>query len=89
MTEINDNSIIISDDSGNEDVWKILFYYVNEERKKTFYFIYKDENPDELLVVCSEDGVTLSEPSEEEMEEASEMLETYEDDPKIANAKRQ
>ena len=87
MTEITDNSIIITDDSGNEDAWKILFYYENPERRKTFYFIYKDENPDDLLVMASEDGRSLIEPTEEEMEEASEMLETYEDDPKIASIK--
>ncbi len=87
MAEITDNRIIITDDSGMEETWKILFYYENPERKKTFYFIYKDENPDDLLVMASEDGKTLLEPTVEEMEEASEMLETYEDDPKIASIK--
>jgi len=37
--------------------------------------------------MASEDGKTLLEPTVEEMEEASEMLETYEDDPKIASIK--
>lgn len=87
MTEINDNSIVITDESGNEDVWKILFFYDNPERKKTFYFIFKDENPDELLVMTSEDGKSLMEPNEDEMKEASEMLETYERDPQIASIK--
>ena len=88
MAEINDNSIIITDEEGKEDAWKILFYYENPERKKTFYFIYKDESPDDLLVVTSADGLSLEEPNEEEMEEASEMLETYESDPFFQAIKR-
>lgn len=87
MTEITDNSIVLTDEEGNEDIWKILFYYENPERKKTFYFIYKEENPDDLVVMASEDGTSLLELSEEEMEEAEEMLDTFEGDPKIASMK--
>jgi uncharacterized protein YrzB (UPF0473 family) len=86
MAEITDNTIIITKDDGTEDSWKILFYYENEERKKTFYFVYKDEDPDSILVLWSADGKTVAEPDEEELAEAEEVLEAYESDPKIAAA---
>ena len=40
MAEITDNRIIITDDSGMEETWKILFYYENPERKKTFKILF-------------------------------------------------
>ncbi|MCQ2743070.1 MAG: hypothetical protein MJ239_07300 [Bacilli bacterium] len=88
MSEIKENEIVITKDDGSEETFKILFFYTNPERKKDFYFIYKDENPDELIVLCSEDGKELMECTEEEFEEANEMLETYENDPKIQEAKK-
>lgn len=87
MSEILDNSIILTSQEGKDETWKILFYYENPERKKTFYFIFKESAPDDLLVLTSSDGKSLEEPSKEEMEEASEMLETYENDPKIGEIK--
>ncbi len=87
MLEINDNTIIITKDDGSNEEWKIYFYYHIDERNKTYYFIYKEEDPDSLIVMASKDGETLEEVSDEEYEEASEMLETYENDPKIASIK--
>ena len=87
MLEINDNTIVISKDDGTSEEWKIYFFYHVDERNKTYYFIYKEEDPDSLIVMASKDGETLEEVSDEEYEEASEMLETYENDPKIASIK--
>lgn len=87
MLEIKDNTIIIAKEDGTSEEWKIYFYYHVDERNKTFYFIYKEEDPDSLIVMSSKDGETLEEVSEEEYEEASEMLEMYENDPKIASIK--
>jgi hypothetical protein len=87
MSEILDNSIILTGDDGKDETWKILFYYENPERKKTFYFIFKEADPDNLVVLTSSDGKTLEEPNEEEMDEASEMLDTYQNDPKIEEIK--
>ncbi len=87
MLEIKDNTIIITKEDGTSEEWKIYFYYHVDERNKTFYFIYKEEDPDSLIVMSSKDGETLEEVSEEEYEEASEMLEMYENDPKIASIK--
>ncbi|MCH3910167.1 MAG: hypothetical protein LKF75_04400 [Bacilli bacterium] len=87
MIEINDNSIAITKEDGTVENWKIYFYYHNPERKKDYYLIYNENDPDSLLVMSSKDGKELSDVSEEEFAEAQEMLETYEKDPKIASMK--
>lgn len=87
MLEITDNTILITKDDGTSEEWKIYFYYHVDERNKTYYFIYKEEDPDSLIVMASKDGETLENVSDEEYDEANEMLETYENDPKIASLK--
>jgi len=87
MIEINDNTISITKEDGSTESWKIYFYYHNPERGKDYYLIYKDEDPDSLIVMSSADGKELSEVSEEELQEAQEMLETYENDSKIQTLK--
>jgi len=88
MIEINDNTMIVTRDDGEEEHFKILFYYNNPERKKDFYFIFKEANPEDVIVMCSGDGKELSEVTDEEFEEAQEMFDTFENDPKIAEAKK-
>lgn len=87
MIDIKDNTIEISKEDGSVETWKIYFYYHNPERGKDYYLIYKDDDPDSLLVMSSADGKELLDVSEEEFQEAQEMLETYENDPKIGSAK--
>ncbi len=87
MIEINDNTILITKDDGTTEEWKIYFFYHVDERNKTYYFIYKEEDEDSLIVMASSDGVSLENVSDEEYEEANEVLETYENDPKIEGLK--
>ncbi len=87
MIEINDNTILITKDDGSVEEWKIYFFYHMDERNKTYYFIYKEEDEDSLIVMASSDGKTLENVSEEEYEEAEEVLEAYENDPKIEGLK--
>jgi len=87
MFEIQDNTINITKEDGTAEEWRIYFYYHNDTRKKDYYLIYRDGDPDSLLVMASADGKELSEVSEEEFAEAQEMLETYEKDPKIQSIK--
>jgi hypothetical protein len=87
MIDIQDNTILITKEDGTTDTWRIYFYYHNPERNKDFYFIFKDEDPDSLIVMSSSEGKELSEVSEEEFQEAQEMLDTYENDPKIQTLK--
>lgn len=81
--EITDNTVQITKEDGSVVEWKIYFFYQNPDRKKTFYFLYQESDPDSLVVMASADGKTLENVSEEEYQEAEEMLETYENDPKI------
>jgi len=83
MIEIQDNTMLITREDGVTDTYKILFYYHNPERNKDYYFLYEEGNPDELIVMGSEDGTSLTDVSDEEFEEADEMLATYENDPKM------
>lgn len=87
MIEAKDNDMVITREDGTEDLWKIYFYYVEEESGKTFYFLYKDEDPDSLIVMASLDGKELSPVSEEELARAEEVLAAYEEDPAIQEAK--
>ena len=87
MIDIKDNTIEITKEDGGVEKWKVYFYYHNPERGRDYYLIYKDEDPDSLLVMSSADGKELLDVSEEEFQEAQEMLETYENDPKIGSAK--
>ena len=59
MIEAKDNDMVITREDGTEDLWKIYFYYVEEESGKTFYFLYKEEDPDSLIVMASLDGKEL------------------------------
>ncbi len=89
MFEIkNDNDIIITDENGNEELDKILFYFHNDNRNRDYYFIYKEEDPDSIIVLGSEDGQSFFELSDEEFEEAQEVFDAYNNDPKIKEAKK-
>ena len=87
MIEAKENDMVITREDGTEDLWKIYFYYVEEESGKTFYFLYKEEDPDSLIVMASLDGKELSPVSEEELARAEEVLAAYEEDPAIQEAK--
>ena len=87
LEPINDDDIVITDENGNEQLCKILFYFHNDNRNKDYYFIFKQEDPDSIIVLSSEDGNSFQECSDEEFEEAQEVFEAYNADPKIQQAK--
>lgn len=87
LEPINDDDIVITDENGNEQLCKILFYFHNDNRNKDYYFIFKQEDPDSVIVLFSEDGNSFQECSDEEFEEAQEVFEAYNEDPKIQQAK--
>ncbi len=88
MIEIkNDNDMIVTDEDGTEQLLKILFYFHNDERGKDYYFLYEESNPDELMVMASSDGQSLQQLSEEEFDEAEQVLEAYQEDPAIQDLK--
>ena len=82
MEKLNDNQIEIYDEDGNKYLMEILFTYENEERNATYAFIYDKSNPDELILMKYKE-VT----DEAELSEAEEVLNAFNDDPKINELK--
>jgi hypothetical protein len=87
MIKIEGDDVIVTKDDGFAEKWKLYFYFRDAKRSKGFYFIYKEEDPDGLVVMASKDGKNLVDVDEEELAEAEEMLEAYENDPKIKDLK--
>ena len=88
MNNLEDNEIIITDEKGNEYLMNILFTYENEERGAEYVFIYDKNEPDEVMVMkYNENHELFFVEDEDELNEASEVLEAFNDDPKIQEAK--
>jgi len=88
MIEIkNDNDMVITRDDGTEKLMKILFYFHNDQRNKDYYFLYEEDNEDEVIVMGTSDGESLEDLSEEEFDEAEQVFEAYEQDPQIQTLK--
>ena len=88
MEKLNDNQIEIYDEDGNKYLMEILFTYENEERNATYAFIYDKSNPDELILMkYKEDGNIEEVTDEAELSEAEEVLNAFNDDPKINELK--
>ena len=87
---INDDEMIITDESGNEKVMKILFTYENEERNKSSVFLSeKDDEENVLAFIYNEEDKSLSEiEDDEEYGEVEEVFNAFMEDPKIAEAKK-
>ena len=88
MIETKDDEILLTKEDGSEEVAKILFYFHNDQRGKDYYFLYKETNPEEVIVMSSVDGTSLDEVDDEEFDEAEQVFEAYQEDPKIAEARK-
>ena len=86
--EINENQIVLTKENGEKEVAKILFYFHNDQRGKDYYFLYKEENPDDVIVMSSSDGTSLDEVDDEEFDEAEQVFEAFQEDPKIEEARK-
>ena len=86
---INENEIIINDESGNEKVLKILFTYENEERGKSYVFVYEEGNEDDVMAfIYNETTHELFEiEDDEEYSEVEEVFDAFNEDPKISEIK--
>lgn len=84
-----DDEMLITDESGNEKVMKILFTYDSEVRQKSYVFLYDEKDEENVLVFSyNQQDSSLEEiTDEEEYKEAEEVLNAYYDDPKIASIK--
>ena len=79
-----DREIEITRDDGTVVRLKILFTFRNEERAKDYYFLYENEDADSLFCLSTSDGVSFEYLSDEEEDEAEQVLEAYNEDPMIS-----
>lgn len=88
MEPRNDDEIVIYDEEGNEYLMNILFTYENEERGAEYVFLFDDATPEEVIVMRYNDEHELFEVTdEEELKEAEEVLEAFNEDPNIQEIK--
>ena len=87
---ILDDEMVITTDSGEEKVMKILFTYESEQRGKQYVFLYeKDDEENVLVFAVNEKEETLEEiEDDEEYAEAEEVLNAYLNDEKIQEIKK-
>lgn len=89
-TTINDNQMIITDEKGNEKVMNILFTYENEERGKSYVFLFSEDDEDNVMAFSyNEESKSLEEiEDDDEYEEVKEVFNAFNEDPKIIEAKK-
>ena len=87
---ILDDEMIITTESGEEKVMKILFTYESEERGKQYVFLYEKDDEDNVLVfsVNEEEGSLEEIGDDEEYSEAEEVFNAYINDEKIQEIKK-
>jgi len=91
MEAKNENQMVVHDDQGNEHLIEMLFTYENEERGVNYVFFFDVAFPDDIMVGhLIEEGentrIDMVE-DEEELDEAEEVLNAWQDDPKIQELK--
>ena len=87
--EDNERDIEITRDDGTVDHLKILFTFHNDVREKDYYFLYQEGDEDSLFCLSTKDGVSFEYLSEEEADEAEQVLDAYNDDPMIQDLKKE
>jgi len=88
MTKNNGDDITIYDDEGKQYLMKILFTYENKERNSEYVFIYSPDAPEDIyLMKYNENNELFEVKDEEEIEEANEVLDAFNNDDKIQELK--
>ena len=87
---ILDDEMVITTDSGEEKVMKILFTYESEVRGKQYVFLHeKDDEENVLVFAVNEKEETLEEiEDDEEYAEAEEVFNAYMNAEKIKEIKK-
>ena len=87
---ILDDEMVITTESGEEKVMKILFTYESEQRNKQYVFLYeKDDEENVLVFSVNEEDQSLEEiEDDEEYAEAEEVFNAYMNDEKIQEIKK-
>ena len=87
---LDNDEMIVTTDTGEEKVMKILFTYESEQRHKQYVFLYEKDDEDNVLVFAvNEKEETLEEiEDDEEYAEAEEVFNAYMNDEKIQEIKK-
>lgn len=87
--ELDNNEMLITDESGKEHVMKILFTYDNEVRGKSYVFLYEENDEDNVLAFSYDEKTKeLNEiEDDEEYKEVEEVFNAFNEDPKLQEAK--
>ena len=89
----NETQMIITDEQGKEHLMQILFTSENEERDAQYVFFYDTEDKDENVMVMRyvgelDSGELIPIEDDEEYDELEEVLNAWEEDPKIQELKK-
>ena len=89
----NETQMIITDEEGKEHLMQILFTSENEERDAQYVFFYDTEDKEENVMVMRyvgelDSGELIPIEDDEEYDELEEVLNAWEEDPKIQDLKK-
>ncbi|MFA6667536.1 MAG: DUF1292 domain-containing protein [Bacilli bacterium] len=85
---LDENEVVLKDDDGNEYLLKILFTYHNPERNTDYVFAYDSSDPDTVYIMkYGENDEVIEVTDSDELEEAQEVFDAYNEDPKIQGIK--
>ena len=89
----NETQMIITDEQGKEHLMQILFTSENEERDAKYVFFYDTEDIEENVMVMRyvgelDSGELIPIEDDEEYDELEEVLNAWEEDPKIQDLKK-
>jgi Protein of unknown function (DUF1292). len=88
MSNLETNELVIKDDEGKEYLLKILFTYHNPERNTDYVFAYDQADEDSVYIMkYGDNDEVLEVTDEEELEEAQEVFDAFNNDPKIQDIK--
>ena len=89
----NETQMVVTDSEGKEHLMQILFTSENEERDAKYVFFYDTEDKEENVMVMRyigelESGELIGIEDDEEYDELEEVLNAWEEDPKIQELKK-
>ena len=89
----NETQMIITDEQGKQHLMQILFTSENEERDAQYVFFYDTEDKEENVMVMRyvgelDSGELIPIEDEDEFDELEEVLNAWQEDPKIQELKK-
>ena len=78
---MNDREIKLFLEDGSEVIFKILFTFHHDERNADFVLVYDEKEPENVMLFQYFEDQTISSVDDPEiLEEAQELLDTYEEE---------